>query len=155
AAGNASDEIALNFDTAIDTGVVVFDLVQGVSSDHSSRTFVSDVSYDIYIRVDSRDARLSTDGDGPGTWGTWTGAANLGSDDRVILVGTDEPVQGFMDGGVDRIDLGDSSIAWQSSPFGVNVARLAGSTFTRFTGLDGDDRASVRLFDTTPPAAFF
>jgi methionine-rich copper-binding protein CopC len=35
-----------------DSSVVVFDLVNGVSSSHSDRTFDADVTYDIYILVD-------------------------------------------------------------------------------------------------------
>ena len=64
-AGNAyagiSDSGTLNFDTEIvaDTSIVVFDLIQDSSSDHSGRSFQSGVSYDIYIRVDSNDASLS------------------------------------------------------------------------------------------------
>ena len=63
-AGNAytgiSNSTTLNFATEIvvDTSIVVFDLVQGSSSNHSGRTFQSGVSYDIYIRVDSNNDNL-------------------------------------------------------------------------------------------------
>ncbi|MNI52581.1 hypothetical protein D3C73_1073760 [compost metagenome] len=39
---------------------------------------------------------LSTDSDGPGpsdSWGKWSGANNLGADDKVILVGSGQAVQ--------------------------------------------------------------
>ncbi|MEI4967832.1 Ig-like domain-containing protein, partial [Aeromonas caviae] len=75
-----------------DTSIVVFDLVQGVSSDHSSRTFDANTSYTIYIRVESQKAEMSTAGNGPGTWGMWSGANNLGADDKVVFVGTGQGV---------------------------------------------------------------
>ncbi len=152
-AGNAfpgiSDSTTLNFTTADqDTSVVVFDLVQGSSSDHSGRTFDSDTSYEIYIRVNSQDAGLSTAGDGPGTWQTWAGADNLGSDDRVILVGDGAPVEGFLQ--VERVVAHDAAIAWQTH-YGFTAVGLQNETLHRATGGGADN---VALFDSALPAAF-
>jgi hypothetical protein len=77
----------------VDTSVVVFDLVEGVSSDHSGRSFDANVDYTIYIRVDSNSATLNKDGNGAlnleADWGTWSGADNLTATDIVVLVGDD------------------------------------------------------------------
>ena len=107
-AGNAyvgiTGSTVLNFETApgssANDNIVVFDLVQGVSSDHSGRAFDADTSYVIYIRVNSNSNVLSTAGNGPGDWGTWSGANNLGTDDRIVLVGGGGPVMGSISGPV-------------------------------------------------------
>ena len=71
-----------------DTNIVVFDLVGGTSSDHSSRSFDANTAYTIYIRVDSDSTTLKTDANsGNGTWGMWSNANNLGADDRIIFAG--------------------------------------------------------------------
>ncbi|PKF54418.1 hypothetical protein CW748_15940, partial [Alteromonadales bacterium alter-6D02] len=102
AAGNtsvASSAKVVNVDTiaAVETSVVVFDLVEGVSSDHSSRSFDANTSYTIYIKVDSNSHVLSSDGissNPSASWGTWTGANNLGADDKIVLVGSGSAVIG-------------------------------------------------------------
>ena len=83
-----SDATTLNF-TTIDTGVVVFDLVNGNASDHSGRTFDSAETYTIYVIVDSDSFVLNTGGD---NWGQWTGGNNLGSDDTIVIVGDNGPI---------------------------------------------------------------
>jgi hypothetical protein len=149
------DDTTLNFDTAPDPSVVVFDLVNGASSDHSGRTFESDVSYDIYILVDSNDSALDSTG---GNWSSWSGASNLGSDDRVILVGTGGAgVEGpaGTTGLVTQVsvDTTAAAVAWQTGTgTDVTAGLLQGQTFSRFTGTGTDNAV---LFDTTLPAAFF
>jgi|GEM_PF-5327904 len=66
---------------------VVFDLTQGLSSAHSSRSFDADTTYQIYIIV-------ATDGDVPSLGGdqVWNNGQNLGADDKVTLVGDDGPI---------------------------------------------------------------
>ena len=76
----------------LDTSVVVFDFVNGVSSSHSNRRFSDGVSYTIYVRVDSTSATLNTTPQ-PGAasgadWGVWSDPHVLGTDDALILVGT-------------------------------------------------------------------
>jgi len=157
-AGNAyagiSNSATLNFDTetSLDTSIVVFDLVQGSSSDHSDRTFQSGVSYDIYIRVDSDDASLNTRGRGPGTWDRWEGTANLGSDDRIILVGDGAGVQGASSL-VNQVSIGTTAVAWLTS-LGFNAGVVQERSFTRATGFGRRDDDDARLFDTSLPAAF-
>jgi uncharacterized OB-fold protein len=150
-AGNAyAGTSDLNFDTGVDTSIVVFDLVQGSSSDHSDRTFESDVSYDIYIRVDSDDAALSTEEDGPGTWGIWSGAANLGSDDRVILVGNGAAVQGPA-GPVNQVSVDPTAVAW-STALALDAGVLQDRSFTRRTDILATDNTT--LFDSSLPGDF-
>ena len=153
-----NDETTLNFSTEqtpVDTSIVVFDLVQGTSSDHSGRSFDSDVSYDIYIRVDSTSAELSTAGDGPGTWGTWDDVDNLGSDDRIILVGNGGPVEGRFANLVETIRFEEDFIAWESDGFRrLDAARIEGDSFVRITGFFGN-ADSVQLFDSSLGDDFF
>lgn len=148
-----TDSTTLNFETEIpaDPAIVVFDLLQGSSSDHSGRTFRSDVSYDIYLRVDSDDADLETDGGGPGTWGTWAGTANLGSDDRIILVGDGEPVQRVF--AVNDVTTGAAAVRW-STGFGFDAAVVQGRSFTRLTGFGANARDTATLFESALPGAF-
>ncbi|WP_298450572.1 Ig-like domain-containing protein [uncultured Marinobacter sp.] len=102
AAGNlsvASAETVTVVEPPVDTSIVVFDMVNGVSSDHSGREFQEGVEYTIYIRVDSDSWRLhdtpQTGAHAEATWGQWTGGANLGTLDRIVLVGDGAPVVGL------------------------------------------------------------
>ena len=97
-AGSLGANEAIVIDTSgpvVNNSIVVFDMVQGVSSDHSSRTFDANTSYTIYIKVHSNTSMLSTAGTGPGTWGTWSGANNLGGDDKIVLVGNGSLPEGY------------------------------------------------------------
>ena len=92
--GYAGTVDATTFET-IDTSIVVFDLVNGNSSDHSSRTFAADIDYTVYILVDSNSFSLATDSHGGAvgaSWGTWSGANNLGSNDSIVIVGDSGPI---------------------------------------------------------------
>ncbi|EPJ48990.1 MAG: hypothetical protein OFPI_26600 [Osedax symbiont Rs2] len=105
-----ADQTSLNFSTAsaIDTSIVVFDLTDGQSSNHSGREFQKSVDYNIYIKVDSifnPDNRISIV-DSFGNNNQWTGGANLGSGDKIILVGTGETIIGFY----------ENPLVWASSP---------------------------------------
>jgi hypothetical protein len=81
--GNVSTTDSLERDTSI----VVFDFVNGESSNHSDRTFDVNVSYTIYIMVNSTDQTLTS-------LEQWVGGHDLGSDDRIILVGSSSAVIG-------------------------------------------------------------
>jgi uncharacterized repeat protein (TIGR02059 family) len=73
-----------------DTSIVVFDLVNGVSSDHSSRTFDVGESYTIYLVVDADSHVMNTvPTTGNATWGMWDAGESLGADDKVVLVSGD------------------------------------------------------------------
>ncbi len=130
AAGNAyagiSNATTLNFDTAssVDTSIVVFDLLNGVSSDHSSRTFQAGTAYTIYIRVDSNAVTLDTTPDIAGaTWGTWSGANSLGVDDRIVLVGSGAPIIGFS-GAVNAGVVTAARVQWRTSGSSTTAANF-------------------------------
>ena len=150
-AGNAyagiSTSTALNFTTAsaVDTSVVVFDLIEGTSSSHSSRTFASGTAYTIYIRVNSNSATLNSDGTGPGaadSWGMWNGANNLGADDRIVLVGSGSPVRGRSSAPVTNLSANGFSNIWLT---GISAAAYLtrGGYFTRRLGGAFDTRISL------------
>ncbi|XKE44370.1 cadherin domain-containing protein [Halomonas organivorans] len=118
-AGNAyagiDDTTTLNFTTEsdLDTSVVVFDMVGNASSDHSGRTFSAAESYTIYLRVDSASGTgLNT---GSADWGQWSGANNLGSDDRLVLVGTGSSVLGSFGNPVSTLFLWSQGVSWKGS----------------------------------------
>ena len=68
----ANEAIVINTSApTVDTSIVVFDLVEGVNSSHSGRTFDASTAYTIYIRVSSTSGALSTDGNGPGASASW------------------------------------------------------------------------------------
>jgi hypothetical protein len=85
--GGSSTTISGRQTSFIDTSIVVFDLVNGESSSHSTKTFDADTAYTIYIVIDSA-------GQEPSLVPTWSGGENLGSDDKIILVGNGEPIVG-------------------------------------------------------------
>jgi hypothetical protein len=78
-AGYVSTTDAYVGEAAMDTSIVVFDLVNGTGSSHSDRTFESGVSYSIYIVVSSDSAILNN-------VSRWNGGENLGNDDYIYLV---------------------------------------------------------------------
>ena len=119
--GSTKSDLAIDF-KAQDNSVVLFDLVDGWSSNHSGRAFQADTSYTIYIRVDSDSAALITT---PGAnapegadFAAWTGADNLGSDDKFVLVGNDSgsEVIGYRLGEVNSAFVGNyygnSAVFW-------------------------------------------
>jgi methionine-rich copper-binding protein CopC len=125
AAGNTHAGIgagALDFTSGPRTDVVVFDLVNGVDSSHSDRTFDANVSYTIYIRVDNS-YTLSQDGTGPvagSSWGEWKGGENLGADDRIVLVGSGTALNG-LNGNVAVHTATGNYIAWGPSVVTLGV----------------------------------
>ncbi|MCJ8337428.1 MAG: Ig-like domain-containing protein [Pseudomonadales bacterium] len=87
-----ADETTLNFSTALDPSIVVFDLTDGLSSSHSGREFQANIDYTIYIQIDSvfdSNDRISFD-----SLHKWTGGKNLGAGDKIILVGTGTAITG-------------------------------------------------------------
>jgi hypothetical protein len=87
--------------------------------------------YEIYIRMDSDSIELKTDANsGHGTWGRWYGGGNLGSDDKIILVGDGEAVIGISSGDVDGMKSWPTNtdwFAWRTSNAGTAlVMRLTG-----------------------------
>uniref|UniRef100_UPI002B487BBB cadherin domain-containing protein n=1 Tax=Aeromonas caviae TaxID=648 RepID=UPI002B487BBB len=149
-----SDATTLNFDTAPgDLRVkVVFDLVNGNNSTHNGgRVFDSALSYDIYIRVDSNSVNLNTGGD----WAIWTGGANLGADDRIILVGDGAPVLGRRGGEITRVQGFTTAISWISSAnYFAGIASNMAGPLSQAAGAGGfarfaqDTKVNVKLVDS-------
>ncbi len=136
-----SDADALNFETAIDTSTIVFDLTTGLSSDHSGQTFAADVTYTIYIRVDSDSATVALASDE-----RWAGANNLGTDDQVILVGDGSAIFGNEGLAYTSFAQAANVIRWISVS-SDNIARLnPDGAFTRYYS---DSNNAVNLWDGT------
>jgi len=104
-----ADDVIWNFDTAAgsseDTSIVVFNTVANLgngvgSSAHSGRTFDANISYTIYIVIDSDANSLGTwtDDINPAVRNIWHGADNLGDNDRLILVGDNGKIDAFIGG---------------------------------------------------------
>jgi hypothetical protein len=123
---------------APDTSIVVFDLVNGVSSDHSSRNFDGDVTYTIYVVVDATSERVVDYGIGAAydSLGPWEGAGELGGDDTVWLVSDNgDDVEGYSIGEV-TATLVSNRVRWKTSD-GSSAAALWGSGwFERVNSLD-------------------
>jgi len=140
-AGNAAvlthaavaDNAGYIVNTGQDTTNVVFDLVHGVSSSHSGHTFDANVTYDIYILVDSTSATLHTspqNGAATGaSWNQWLGGANLGADDRITLVGSGSAVQGPAGHAVTLVSA-SAGVIWNSSA-ALAASIAAGGVFAR------------------------
>jgi len=139
----------LNFDTDVAPTIVVFDLIGGDSSSHSGREFDADTSYDIFILVDSDSSDLATLS-GAERWG---GADNLGSDDRIILVGDGADVEGpnGPTGVVTGVVVGDDFAAWETADGGT-AAIFDGSLVNRTTAAGND---SSRIFRDIADGEFF
>ena len=138
-------------DADTNTSVVVFDLVDGDSSDHSGQTFDADTTYTIYIRVPSRgapaDFQMSEQ---------WSGAENLGEDDTIILVGTGSPIVGgdgaFFEGfGTEEGEYlywytESSSAAWLTHE--GDFYRSYTSTYTTTTGSESEITTTTSFYLT-------
>ncbi len=103
----------------------MFDLDGGLSYDSGERTFDSGLSYDIHIQVES--------GDGAGTWATWSGAGNLGSDDRIVLAGTGADVQGAAGGAVQSFATAFGGASWNTLELGSAAFLPVNGGFSRIT----------------------
>ena len=88
-AGNPYGGLTTTFTTAMNTNVVIFDMVSGNSSTHSERIFDANVDYKIYLKVNSTNQSLNFS-----TESKWAGGANLGTGDEIILVGNGAVIQG-------------------------------------------------------------
>jgi uncharacterized repeat protein (TIGR02059 family) len=137
AAGNVAvtipgQAVTNNLPAPIDTSIVVFDLVNGVSSDHSSRTFDANVSYTIYLVVNADSAVLMTEPTGTAaegaSWGGWLGAVGLGGDDKLVLVSDDGAgIEGRFGSEVIGSGVSSSSLYWYSSmSYGVRILEDGG-----------------------------
>jgi hypothetical protein len=131
---------------APDTSIVVFDLVNGVSSDHSSRTFDVNVNYTIYVVVDAASHVLNTvPGAGTATWGKWKGAGDLGADDNVTLVTGDESTLLGMRGNAWQSVSTDFVSWWVAVEGGFSGAKVG--MYGQFYRNDGYGVGSTDLWD--------
>ncbi|QNP31590.1 cadherin domain-containing protein [Leclercia adecarboxylata] len=108
-----STSTGLNFTTVSagtgDSSTVVFDLTTGQSSDHNGRVFDANTAYTIYIQVNSSyNSTLA----GLDSNEMWSGAQNLGADDKIVLVGTGSDVQGRYGDPVMTMRHGGNSVNW-------------------------------------------
>ncbi|WP_420255033.1 cadherin domain-containing protein [Leclercia adecarboxylata] len=108
-----SSSAGLNFTTVsastVDPSIVVFDLTTGQSSDHNGRVFDANTAYTIYIQVNSSyNSTLA----GLDSNEMWSGAQNLGADDKIVLVGTGSDVQGRYGDPVMTMRHGGNSVNW-------------------------------------------
>ncbi|ABM04554.1 hemagglutinin/hemolysin-related protein [Psychromonas ingrahamii 37] len=102
-----------------DASVVVFDLVNGVSSSHSGRIFDANIDYTVYILVDSANLEFKTVSDE--SWGRWTAANNLDASDQVIIVGN----AGLIDlNGADAGNLADSMVAGSANKLEIRNTKI-------------------------------
>ena len=130
-----STSTGLNFTTAFagmgDPSNVVFDLTTGQSSDHNGRVFDANTAYTIYIKVNSTNFSLT----GLDNNEMWSGAQNLGTDDKIVLVGTGNPVIGGGTGPVTRMHHSGNAIQWATRSSLENAAVIdANGQFTRSYG---------------------
>ena len=120
-AGNTAGEDVTMVDVVSPT-VVVFNLTTGKSSSvDGSRVFEEGVSYTIYIVVDSDTSNVSLD-DGY----SWTGGANLGDDDEIVLVGDDDVGVLNFSGSVVDATGANSQYLYLSADYAVGL-RIYGS----------------------------
>jgi hypothetical protein len=122
------------------TTVVVFDLINGQSSDHSSQTFQAGVTYDIYIYVDSNSASVTLSE-------AWTGGSNLGSDDTIHFAGNGDAanVLGYSGYPVSGSRTGGNVIYWDTTSSNAGYVNRSG-LFSR--GYSNSDNG-VDLWDGT------
>ena len=108
AISQGSDAIDINPDAS--NVRVVFDLINGTSTDIDGRTFASDTAYDIYIQVDSNSKTLSQPA-------TWSGGSNLGSDDTIYLVGNGSDIINTSGEAVTQGNMSPLKINWMSGAY--------------------------------------
>ncbi|MDQ7015044.1 MAG: Ig-like domain-containing protein, partial [Gammaproteobacteria bacterium] len=151
--GNAlaaqTDPTLQNFTTAVDptvdSTVVIFDLVNGVSSDHSGRVFDANTTYTIYVVVDPANSALNAApaAGSDNTFGAWTNAGNLGADDNIIFTTSTGNITGVL-GGTATVaqpaavtnTLANASYAWTGTTINAVAAGITElGLFTRNTPL--------------------
>lgn len=97
-AGNVQSGSTFEGPSYSDASIVVFDLIHGVSSGHSGRTFDAGTTYTLYVllsNVGIAPVTVPTAGAAVGaSWGVWSDVTNLGPDDTVVIVGDGGLVQG-------------------------------------------------------------
>jgi hypothetical protein len=118
---------------SIETSVVVFDLVGRQGSEHSGRSFQSDIDYTIYIRVNADHEHLNVVTE-------WTNASNLGAGDKIVLVG-DGAVIGQGSGVIDGTNANSNNVNWTTVDANLNAVQLDNEgNLDRFFQSNSDNR---------------
>ncbi|WP_323929798.1 cadherin repeat domain-containing protein [Aeromonas caviae] len=121
----ANEAIVIDTSTPSRTAVI-FDMTQADSTNIDGRVFSASKSYDIYVVVPSESFTLNWSGSV-----AWAGVNNLGSDDKITLVGTGSPVKTLNGGAVTQWGYGSSDIVWRMAGtvydyskygFGINAS---------------------------------
>jgi hypothetical protein len=142
-----SKDISVDGGPGPDTSIVVFDLIGGTSSDHSSRSFADDVAYTIYIRMDSDSMALYSDANsGTGTWGKWSNADNLGSDDIIILVGDGSAISREDNREVQGFGTSFASVHYSSTNDGYWIVKIGSTGKVRH--FSNGQSSTVDMWDT-------
>ena len=148
-AGNAyagiSNTDTLNFETSRN---IFGSSGSAAASTDVNRTFQSLASEEIEVRAVGNDARSGAAGGAE----IWSGAANLGSDDRVALVGNGVDVRD-PDAPANQLSLTEAVVAWQSSagadPEHLDVS-LANATVPDAPMFDGGGHTNIISFVNLP-----
>ncbi len=109
---------------------IVFDLVEGNNSDTHNREFMADVSYDIYIKLPGDSGQLLS-GD---NWISWSGAENLGIDDRILLVSDGGELLADSGAVVDSLDPSAAQLLWQAGTDAAVMLGMDGQLQRGFAG---------------------
>ena len=141
---SASQTVTFNVNDIVETSVV-FDTTSGQSTDVDGRIFDADTSYNIYVLMDS-------DASAPVMTETWSGADNLGADDRLVFIGDEGDIHNALGNGTDVASVISSGV---SELFEINgeTAFTFGDNgeFARVTG-SGSESTDLWSGDSNLPA---
>lgn len=140
--GTAATSDNYEIDTA--TINVVFDLINGTSTNIQGRSFEVGYDYQIFIQVDSGNSAIALLGGNE-----WINATNLGVGDSITLVGNGAVIEGVTAQNVTGLFQGAFTVIWNTSPAGTGAATMTrAGGFVRFwRGGSG----TVALFSDTIP----
>jgi len=143
-AGSLGANEAIVIDTSAPSlTAVIFDMTQADSTNIDGRVFSASKSYDIYVVVPSDSFSLNWSGSV-----AWAGVANLGSDDKITLVGTGSPV---------KTPGGSSVTQWGYGTANDIVWRAAGGAhdYNKYGfGINGTSGGAYRSAQSNHPNVF-
>ncbi|MDX7826108.1 cadherin repeat domain-containing protein [Aeromonas caviae] len=138
----ANEAIVIDTSTPSRTAVI-FDMTQADSTNIDGRVFSASKSYDIYVVVPSDSFSLNWSGAV-----AWAGVNNLGSDDKITLVGTGSPV---------KTPGGSSVTQWGYGTANDIVWRAAGGAhdYNKYGfGINGTSGGAYRSAQSNYPNVF-
>jgi hypothetical protein len=143
-AGSLGANEAIVIDTSAPSlTAVIFDMTQADSTNIDGRVFSASKSYDIYVVVPSDSFSLNWSGAV-----AWAGVNNLGSDDKITLVGTGSPV---------KTPGGSSVTQWGYGTANDIVWRAAGGAhdYNKYGfGINGTSGGAYRSAQSNYPNVF-